>query len=335
MKKIFALIIGLLTVTAAMAATGNTTGSSKQPLLVVGVCHVGDSIWYTSVDSESRVKGRDSSELYRVVLSYLVTTTARTDNDYTLKFEVKGVEPAKDAKSVIRAGGLKALRGLPIVVKTTVGFVEPKIENWKAVASRLQQGYERAIDEAYKKNSALSKVATADNLKQIYARSLSTQQGVADDLGLFDIMFGFHGSKYATDGVHKQSVPAKGEDPAYTTSLQAGYGKVDPSDNKTEFDNDYYVHRIVSTTYTGKQVTPLVHGLASSLGSGKDAATKAALEKEANSISSVVSTNDAKEYFYYNGWPKACIDNTVTTVGTYKHEKIKMLFSVGFHMAKY
>ncbi len=314
----------------ALFELDSVTVDSMGSVPVVGVFGVRDTVDYTASAREFDIVAGDSTVKYSVDTYFRIVVVDSTEDDYTMHLEVLGVEAGTDFKSAMKAAAFNSLAGFPVVVKTDYAGCDVKIVNWKEVGKRMLHACENAIDSAFKSNPELGKVLNVDAMKTLYSKTLADEEGVTGSLDMLGIMFANHGKMFTASEESCDTVAATDDTPAYVMRAYADYGRVDSTDTETEFDGDYFVLGNVKSTLDGKDIAPLVSGVISGLLTEKSGVDAKMVEKELSEVKSVVVEHDSKSFYYFNGWPKACMLTTSTVFGPVKRIKQQLVLCDSF-----
>lgn len=351
MKQILALIICTLAMSAAVTGAPRSNENTIAPeecdsvaifeadsayvdsigsVPVVGAFGLRDTVDYTASFREIDVVDGDSTVKSSVDIHFRMAVVDTTEDDYTMHLEVLRVEAGSDFKSAMRAAAFNSLKGFPVVVKTDYTGSEAEIENWKEVGKRMLHACENTIDSTFKSNPELGKVVKVDAMKTLYSKTLADEEGVTGSFEMLGNMFANHGKEYTAGVESCDTVAATDHTPAYVVREYADYGRVDSTDTETEFDDDYFVLGNVSSTLDGKDVTPLVQAAISGLLSKESGIDTKTVDKELSKVKSVVVEHDSKSFYYFNGWPKACMFTTSTVLGPLKRIKQQLVLCNSF-----
>lgn len=292
---------------------------------VVGVFELRDTVGYTASEREIDIVDGDSTVKFSVDTHFRMAVVDSTEDDYTMHLEVLGVEAGSDFKSAMKAAALNSLTGFPVVVKTDYAGNEVRIVNWKEVGKRMLHAYENTIDSTFKSNPELGKVVKADAMKTLYSKTLADEEGVTGSFEVLGIMFANHGKMFTAGEESCDTVAATDDTPAYVMWAYADYGRVDSTDTETEFDGDYFVLGKVTSTLEGKEVAPLISGAISGLMDEKSGVDAKTVEKELAKVKAIEIENDSKSFYYFNGWPKACMFTTSAVFGPVRRIKRQLV----------
>ena len=292
---------------------------------VVGVFGLRDTVDYTASERDIDIVAGDSTVKFSVDTYFRMVVVDSTEDDYTMHLDVLGVEAGSDFKSAMKAAALNSLTGFPVVLKTDYAGGDARIVNWKEVGKRMLHAYENAIDSTFKANPELGKVVKADAMKTLYSKTLADEEGVTGSFEMLGNMFANHGKMFTAGEESCDTVAATDNTPAYVMWAYADYGRVDSTDTETEFDGDYLVLANVTSTLDGKDVSPLISGAISGLLDEKSGVDAKAIDKELATVKSVEVEHDSKSFYYFNGWPKACMFTTSVVFGPVKRIKRQLV----------
>ena len=301
---------------------------------VVGCYELHDTTAYMAMSQESDVTDGDTTVRYRVDTNFKLAVADSTDDGYTLHLLVQSCmaapECADNFKARLHEAGISALVGCKVVVATDYAGQVTEIKNWQEVGQLQLRAYERLIDSTFAARPEIGKIVKRDAMKELYSKTLATEEGVRGTLAALEVMFANHGNQFTAGSEERDTVAATADSPGYTLTRYADYGVIDSTDTETEFDGDYFVLGNVSTVIDGKDIAPLLAGAMSGLVNQQKGLSAKKIEAEMKKVKQIEVENDSKSFYYYNGWPKITMLSTTTTMGPLKRIKAQMVASTSF-----
>ena len=318
-KKLKTLLLAML---ACMTAwSQNLMLSQEEPedeIAVVGFFCKNDTMTYRQTHNKYKVQGNDTTVSESYEAEFMIVVTDSTSDGYKMKY-IPLSFTLHDADTVTRLM-TKAMSQLMQSVECEFTTDEmgslKSITNWREIRDQFKKGVKGTCDSLYSTIPGLDSIMPRKSLENILLLGVSTEEDIRDSYEELENLFVMHGSIYDLGDKEVDT-----EEQGYPQHISARIGYTPIKDEENDFDGDYAISTLSTTTIPVEDVMDLGFGALSMIVSDMANDSLEAVRDQIVDSLKIAKPNGAevivKEYygFFLNGWPKECYYEKAVDLG--------------------
>ena len=295
---------------ATTAWSQNQMLSQEKPedeIAVVGYFSKNDTMAYRQTYNEYKIEGNDTTISESYEEEFMIVVTDSTSDGYKMKYiPLNFTLHDTDTATKVMTNAMSQLMQSVVCEFTTdeLGLLK-SITNWREIRDQLKKGVKVTCDTLYATIPDLDSIMPRKSLENILLLHFSTEEGIRDSYEELENLFGLHGSAF---DLGEKEVDT--EEQGYPQHISARIGYTTIEDEENDFDGDYAISTLSTTTIPVEDLMDLGIGTLSMIVSDMANDSLKALRDQIVDSLKIAKPNGAEfivnEYsgFYLNGWPK-------------------------------
>jgi len=297
---------------AMTAWSQNLMLSQEEPedeIAVVGYFCKNDTMTYRQTHNKYKIEGNDTTVSESYVEEFMIVVTDSTSDGYKMKY-IPLSFTLHDADTVtnLMTNAMSQLMQSVECEFTTDEYGQLKsITNWREIRDQLKKGVKATCDTLYSTIPDLDSIMPRKSLENLLMLQFSTEEGIRNSYEELENLFGLHGSAFDLGDKEVDT-----EEQGYPQHISARVGYTTIEDEDDDFDGDYAISTISTTTIPVEDVMDMGFGALSMIVSDMANDSLEAVRDQIVDSLKTAKPNGAeiivKEYYGYflNGWPKEC-----------------------------
>ncbi len=310
-RTLISFVLNLCLASIAMTAwSQNLMLSQEEPedeIAVVGYFCKNDTMTYRLTHNKYKIQGNDTTVSQSYEEEFMIVVTDSTSNGYKMKcIPLSFTIHDADRVTSLIANASSQLMQSAVCEFTTDEFGQLKsITNWREIRDQLKKGVKVTCDTLYATIPDLDSIMPRKSLENILLLQFSTEEGIRDSYEELENLFGLNGSAF---DLGEKEVDT--EEQGYPQHISARIGYTTIEDEENDFDGDYAISTLSTTTIPVEDLMDLGFGSLSMIVSDMANDSLEALRDQIVDSLKIAKPNGAEvivnEYsgFYLNGWPK-------------------------------
>ncbi len=312
-KSLLSFMLNLCLAGVAMTAwSQNLMLSQEEPedeIAVVGYFCKNDTMTYRQTHNKYKIEGNDTTVSESYVEEFMIVVTDSTSDGYKMKY-IPLSFTLHDADTVtnLMTNAMSQLMQSVECEFTTDEYGQLKsITNWREIRDQLKKGVKATCDTLYSTVPDLDSIMPRKSLENLLMLQFSTEEGIRNSYEELENLFGLHGSAFDLGDKEVDT-----EEQGYPQHISARVGYTTIEDEDDDFDGDYAISTISTTTIPVEDVMDMGFGALSMIVSDMANDSLEAVRDQIVDSLKTAKPNGAeiivKEYYGYflNGWPKEC-----------------------------
>lgn len=312
-KSLLSFMLNLCLAGVAMTAwSQNLMLSQEEPedeIAVVGYFCKNDTMTYRQTHNKYKIEGNDTTVSESYVEEFMIVVTDSTSDGYKMKY-IPLSFTLHDADTVtnLMTNAMSQLMQSVECEFTTDEYGQLKsITNWREIRDQLKKGVKATCDTLYSTIPDLDSIMPRKSLENLLMLQFSTEEGIRNSYEELENLFGLHGSAFDLGDKEVDT-----EEQGYPQHISARVGYTTIEDEDDDFDGDYAISTISTTTIPVEDVMDMGFGALSMIVSDMANDSLEAVRDQIVDSLKTAKPNGAeiivKEYYGYflNGWPKEC-----------------------------
>ncbi len=312
MKRfIISLLLNLCLASVAMTALSqNLMLSQEEPedeIAVVGYFCKNDTMTFRQTHNKYKIHENDTTVSESYEEEFMIVVTDSTSDGYKMKYiPLSFTLHDADTVTSLMTNAMSQLMQSVVCEFTTDEYGSLKsITNWREIRDQLKKGVKVTCDTLYSSIPDLDSIMPRKSLENILLIHFSTEEGIRNSYEELENLFGLHGSTF---DIGDKEVDT--EEQGYPQHISARIGYTTIEDEENDFEGDYAISTLSTTTIPVEDMMDLGFGALSmivsdmandSLEAVRDMMVDSLKNAKPNGAEVIV-----KEYygFFLNGWPK-------------------------------
>ncbi len=295
---------------ATTAWSQNLMLSQEEPedeIAVVGYFSKNDTMAYRQTYNEYKIEGNDTTISESYEKEFIIVVTDSTSEGYKMKYiPLSFTLHDTDTVTSLMTNAMSQLMQSVVCEFTTdeLGLLK-SITNWREIRDQLKKGVKVTCDTLYGTISDLDSIMPRKSLENILLLQFSTEEGIRDSYEELENLFGMQGGIF---DLGEKEIDT--EEQGYPQHISARVGYTTIEDEEDDFDGDYAISTLSTTTIPVEDVMDLGFGSLSMIVSDMANDSLEAVRDQIVDSLKISKPNGAevivKEYygFFLNGWPK-------------------------------
>ena len=310
-RLILTLILNLCLACVAMTAwSQNLMLNQEEPedeIAVVGYFCKNDTMTYRQTHNKYKIQGNDTTVSESYVEEFMIVVTDSTSDGYKMKYiPLSFTLHNADTVTSLMTNAMSQLMQSVVCEFTTdeMGLLK-SITNWREIRDQLKKGVTVTCDTLYATIPDMDSIMPRKSLENILLLHFSTEEGIRNSYEELENLFGLHGSTFDLGDKEVDT-----EEQGYPQHISARVGYTTIEDEEDDFDGDYAISTLSTTTIPVEDVMDLGFGALSMIVSDMANDSLEAVRDQIVDSLKIAKPNGAevivKEYygFFLNGWPK-------------------------------
>ena len=313
MKK---TLLGMVVCALALSSVATTAWSQnlmlsqeepEDEIAVVGYFSKNDTMAYRQTYNEYKIEGNDTTISESYEKEFMIVVTDSTSEGYKMKYiPLSFTLHDTDTVTSLMTNAMSQLMQSVVCEFTTdeLGLLK-SITNWRKIRDQLKKSVKVTCDTLYSTISDLDSIMPRKSLENILLLYFSTEEGIRDSYEELENLFSLHGSAF---DLGEKEIDT--EEQGYPQHISARIGYTTIEDEENDFDGDYAISTLSTTTIPVEDLMDLGIGTLSMIVSDMANDSLEALRDQIVDSLKIAKPNGAEvivnEYsgFYLNGWPK-------------------------------
>ncbi len=313
MKRIFFFIyLACVAMTAWSQNLVLEQEEADDAIAVVGYFCKNDTMTYRQVYNKYKIQGNDTTVSESYEEKFMIVVTDSTSDGYKMKyvpvsFTLHDTDTDTDTDDIM-TNAMSQLTQSVVCEFTTDEMGQLKsITNWREIRDQLKKNVKVTCDTLYATISDLDSIMPRKSLENLLLLGFSTEEGIRDSYEELESLFGLHGSAF---DLGDKEVDTEEQGYPQHISARAGYTAIE--DEEDDFDGDYAISTLSTTTIPVEDLMDLGFGTLSLMLSDVLTDSLDAVRGQIVDSLKIAKPNGAEvivnEYygFFLNGWPKEC-----------------------------
>ncbi len=260
---------------------------SEDEIAVVGYFCKNDTMTYRQTHNKYKIEGNDTTVSESYVEEFMIVVTDSTSDGYKMNAMSQLMQSVVCEFTTDEMGLLKS------------------ITNWREIRDQLKKGVKVTCDTLYATIPDMDSIMPRKSLENILLLHFSTEEGIRNSYEELENLFGLHGSTFDLGDKEVDT-----EEQGYPQHISARIGYTTIEDEEDDFDGDYAISTLSTTTIPVEDVMDLGFGALSMIVSDMANDSLEAVRDQIVDSLKISKPNGAevivKEYygFFLNGWPK-------------------------------
>ncbi len=308
MKRVyFFMCLACLAMTAWSQNLMLSQGEPEDEIAVVGYFCKNDTMTYRQTHNKYKIQGNDTTVSESYVEEFMIVVTDSTSDGYKMKYiPLSFTLHDADTVTSLMANATSQLRQSVVCEFTTDEFgLLKSITNWREIRDQLKKGVKVTCDTLYNTIPGLDSIMPRKSLENTLLLSFSTEEDIRDSYEELENLFGLHGSTFKIVDEEEDT-----EEQGYPQHISTRIGYTAIEDEENDFDGDYALSTLSTTTIPVEDLMDLSFGVLSMLVSDMANDSLEAVRDQIVDSLKIAKPNGAelneKEYygFFLNGWLK-------------------------------
>ena len=313
MKK---TLLGMVVCALALSSVATTAWSQnlmlsqeepEDEIAVVGYFSKNDTMAYRQTYNEYKIEGNDTTISESYEKEFMIVVTDSTSEGYKMKYiPLSFTLHDTDTVTSLMTNAMSQLMQSVVCEFTTdeLGLLK-SITNWREIRDQLKKGVKVTCDSLYTTIPDLDSIMPRKSLENILLLHFSTEEGIRNSYEELENLFGLHGSTFDLGDKEVDT-----EEQGYPQHISARIGYTTIEDEEDDFDGDYAISTLSTTTIPVEDVMDLGFGALSMIVSDMANDSLEAVRDQIVDSLKIAKPNGAelieKEYysFFVNGWSK-------------------------------
>ena len=313
MKK---TLLGMVVCALALSSVATTAWSQnlmlsqeepEDEIAVVGYFSKNDTMAYRQTYNEYKIEGNDTTISESYEKEFMIVVTDSTSEGYKMKYiPLSFTLHDTDTVTSLMTNAMSQLMQSVVCEFTTdeLGLLK-SITNWREIRDQLKKSVKVTCDTLYSTIPDLDSIMPRKSLENILLLQFSTEEGIRDSYEELENLFGMQGGIF---DLGEKEIDT--EEQGYPQHISARIGYTTIEDEENDFDGDYAISTLSTTTIPVEDLMDLGIGTLSMLVSDMANDSLEALRDQIVDSLRIAKPNGAEfivnEYygFYLNGWPK-------------------------------
>ena len=308
MKRIcFFICLACLAMTAWSQSLMLNQEEPEDVIEMVGYFSKNDTVTYRQTHSKYKIQGNDTTVSESYVEEFMIVVTDSTSDGYKMKYiPLNFTLHDADTVTSLMAKATSQLMQSVVCEFTTDEFgLLKSITNWREIRDQLKKGVKVTCDTLYATIPDMDSIMPRKSLENILLLHFSTEEGIRNSYEELENLFGLHGSTFDLGDKEVDT-----EEQGYPQHISARIGYTTIEDEEDDFDGDYAISTLSTTTIPVEDVMDLGFGALSMIVSDMANDSLEAVRDQIVDSLKIAKPNGAevivKQYngFFMNGWPK-------------------------------
>ena len=312
MKRVLlTFILNLCLASVAMTAWSQNLAMKQEKaddaIAVVGYFSKNDTMAYRQTYNEYKIEGNDTTISESYEKEFMIVVTDSTSEGYKMKYiPLSFTLHDTDTVTSLMTNAMSQLMQSVVCEFTTdeLGLLK-SITNWREIRDQLKKSVKVTCDTLYSTIPDLDSIMPRKSLENILLLQFSTEEGIRDSYEELENLFGMQGGIF---DLGEKEIDT--EEQGYPQHISARIGYTTIEDEENDFDGDYAISTLSTTTIPVEDLMDLGFGSLSMIVSDMANDSLEALRDQIVDSLKIAKPNGAEvivnEYygFYLNGWPK-------------------------------
>ena len=307
-KKLITLLLAML---ACMTAwSQNLMLSQEEPedvIEVVGYFCKNDTMTYRQEYNKFKIQGNDTTVSLSYEEEFMIVVTDSTSEGYKMKYIPLSftLHDADTVTSLIANATSQLIQSVECEFTTDEFGQLKSITNWREIRDQLKKGVKATCDKLYGTTPALDSIMPRKSMENVMLLNFSTEEGIRDAYEELENLFALHGNAY---DIGEKVIDTEEQGYPQHITRNAGYTTIEDGEN--DYDGDYAILMLSTTTIPVEDVMDLGFGALSMIMSDMANDSLETVRDQIVDSLKISKPNGAevivKEYygFFLNGWPK-------------------------------
>ena len=303
------LLLAMLALTAWSQNLVLEQEEADDAIAVVGYFCKNDTMTYRQTHNKYKIQGNDTTVSESYEEEFMIVVTDSTSDGYKMKYVPLSftLHDADTATNIMTSAMSQLMQSVVCEFTTDEMGLLKSITNWREIRDQLKKGVKATCDTLYATIPDMDSIMPRKSLENILLLNFSTEEGIRNSYEELEHLFGLHGSMF---DLGDKEVDTEEQGYPQHISVKVGYTAIEDEEN--DFDGDYAISTISTTTIPVEDVMDLGFGALSMIVSDMVNDSLDVLRDQIVDSLKTVKPNGAevivKEYYGYflNGWPKVC-----------------------------
>ena len=238
---------------------------SEDEIAVVGYFCKNDTMTYRQTHNKYKIQGNDTTVSESYVEEFMIVVTDSTSDGYKMKYiPLSFTLHDADTVTSLMTNAMSQLMQSVVCEFTTdeLGLLK-SITNWREIRDQLKKGVKATCDTLYATIPDMDSIMPRKSLENILLLHFSTEEGIRNSYEELENLFGLHGSTFDLGDKEVDT-----EEQGYPQHISARIGYTTIEDEEDDFDGDYAISTLSTTTIPVEDVMDLGFGALSMIVSG-------------------------------------------------------------------
>ena len=278
-------------------------------IAVVGYFCKNDTMTYRQTHNKYKINGNDTTVSESYEEEFMIVVTDSTSDGYKMKYIPLSftLHDADTVTSLMTSAMSQLMQSVECEFTTDEMGLLKSITNWREIRDRFKKGVKATCDTLYSTIPDLDSIMPRKSLENVLLLNFSTEEGIRDSYEELENLFGLHGNVF---DIGDRELDSEEQGYPQHTSARIGYTAIDDEEN--DFDGDYAISTISTTTIPVEDVMDFGFGALSMIVSDMANDSLEAVRDQIVDSLKIAKHNGGEvivkeNYGYFlNGWPKEC-----------------------------